>query len=340
MVADSGSQPADLHIPFGAEPLPGLVSAFLINADGVVEELDVDQPIRSSASEFLWLHFNLANALACTRLRAVPGIPSEAIQLLVAKIDHQQLDTSENCVFGVIADLTRALGGIAEQVGLLHFVMTDGFLIAGRRSALNAVDAARQALRGGQRVSSVAGLFELIVEQVAAAIDHLADRLAVDMDKIEERILDGATAVERQKLGALRRTTVRTHRQLAGLHTLFQRADERGLNDLPKPLRIEAERLSLRLEGLDHEIEALRERARVLQEEVSNQLAEETNRHLRALTIVTIMFLPPTLIAGFFGMNLKGLPFAESDFGFWSGVSAGLISSVTVYAYLRWLGIR
>ena len=40
------------------------------------------------------------------------------------------------------------------------------------------------------------------------------------------------------------------------------------------------------------------------------------NRHLRAQSFVTILFLPPTLIAGFFGMNLKGLPFAESEAGF------------------------
>lgn len=300
----------------------------------------MDQPIRSRPGTFLWLHFNLINTQACAWLRTLPGIPPEATRLLVTKNDHQQLETNEGCVYGVIADLTRVLGGTAEQVGLLYFVMTDGFLITGRRHALNAVEAARQALRGGQQVPSVAALFELIVKSVADAIDQLADRLAVDMDKIEERILDGATADERQKLGALRRTTVRMHRQLAGLRTLFLRADQCGLNGLPPALRIETERLSQRLAGLDHEIESLRERARVLQEEVSNQLAEETNRHLRALTIVTILFLPPTLIAGFFGMNLKGLPFAESDVGFWSGVSAGLIASVAVYGLLRWFGIR
>ena len=32
--------------------------------------------------------------------------------------------------------------------------------------------------------------------------------------------------------------------------------------------------------------------------------------------VVTVLFLPPTLIAGFFGMKLKGLPFAESEAGF------------------------
>lgn len=77
-----------------------------------------------------------------------------------------------------------------------------------------------------------------------------------------------------------------------------------------------------------------------MQEEVSHQVAEETNRNLRALSIVTIMFLPPTLIAGFFGMNLKGLPFSGGDAGFWGGVAAAVASSIVVYAVLRWFGIR
>jgi zinc transporter len=130
------------------------------------------------------------------------------------------------------------------------------------------------------------------------------------------------------------------HRQLSGLRTLFHRLERSGSGDLKPPLRLAAGRLSQRLDGLDHEIEALRERARVLQEEIAHRLAEESNRHLHVLTVVTILFLPPTLTAGLFGMNLHGLPFSESGNGFWAGVIAALISSAAVYAVLRWLGIR
>ncbi len=31
---------------------------------------------------------------------------------------------------------------------------------------------------------------------------------------------------------------------------------------------------------------------------------------------MTALFLPATLITGVFGMNVKGLPFLETDFGF------------------------
>ena len=121
---------------------------------------------------------------------------------------------------------------------------------------------------------------------------------------------------------------------------IFHRLEHLESEELKPPLRLAAERLSQRFDGLTHEIEALRERARVLQEEIAHQLAEENNRHLHVLTVVTILFLPPTLIAGFFGMNLLGLPFSESGAGFWAGVITALISSAAVYAVLRRFGIR
>ncbi len=34
------------------------------------------------------------------------------------------------------------------------------------------------------------------------------------------------------------------------------------------------------------------------------------------LSVITSLFLPPSVIAGIFGMNLAGLPFTESPSGF------------------------
>lgn len=320
------------------QPLPGLISAFRIHPDGTAEELDIDQPIEDRHNGWLWLHFNLADARACSLLRSFE-LPPEAIELLLAPDYHQELHADEECVYGIIADLSRALGGVSEQLGFLHFAMTDRVLISARRHALNAAEAARQALRRGHRLPTVAALLELIVEHIVEAIDKLATDIAHQLDHIEERVLDTGTKEERRKLGLFRRTTVQLHRQLSGLRTLFQRLERGSVAGLSPALRIEAGRLSQQLDGLDHEIVALRERARLLQEEVSARLAEETNRHLRVLSIATILLMPPTVIAGFFGMNLKGMPFAEGELGFWGGVVVALVAAAAAYALLRRLGI-
>lgn len=320
-------------------PPGGLVFAFRIHADGAPEELSVDQPLDGRPGGWLWLHFNLADTRACTFLKSLRELPADAIDILVAPDHHQQLHAEDNCVYGVIADLRRALEGVSDHVGLLHFAMTERFLISGRRHPLNATQVTRDMLRRGHRPASMAALLELIVEHVIDAIEHLSDDIARQLDRIEERVVEAGTSDERRRLGMFRRTTVHLHRHLAGLRTLFQRLERNTPSSLSPNLRLEAGYLSQQLDALDHEIVALRERARVLQEEVTSQLAEETNRQLRVLTTVTILFLPPTVVAGFFGMNLKGLPFADGEAGFWGGVLASVAASAAVYALLRWLGI-
>ena len=82
------------------------------------------------------------------------------------------------------------------------------------------------------------------------------------------------------------------------------------------------------------------ERARLLQEEVAAHLAEESNRQLYVLSILSALFLPPTFITGLFGMNVKGLPFADDPRGYLFVVGLSLLSAGATYGIIRTIGIR
>ena len=58
------------------------------------------------------------------------------------------------------------------------------------------------------------------------------------------------------------------------------------------------EKLVQRLDWLDTEIVELRDRSRLLQEEIMLKGSEQTNRSLHVLAIVTTVFLPASLVAG------------------------------------------
>jgi len=102
---------------------------------------------------------------------------------------------------------------------------------------------------------------------------------------------------------------------------------------------LQAGKLAQRLDGLDHDIIELRERSRLLEEEIHFKLEEESNRHLHTLSIVTTLLLPPTLITGVFGMNTKGLPLTDVETGFlWA--AALMVGSVALaYFFMRRMGI-
>ena len=315
-----------------ADFIPGLVWAFRIHADGSSEQLNVDQPIDIHGAGLLWFHFNLADIRVAQWLFASGlHLPPVAKQLMLSVDEFQQLHTADDCIYGVISDLVRSIDAPTEQIGYLRFAMTESILISGRLHALCAVEATRRILEGGVRISNAAALLEMIVDRVADTMEQISDRLDIDLDEIEEKILSDGTDDRRKELGRVRRTCVRLHRQLSGLRLVFHRLDQKDMEQLKPAVRLHAAKLAQRLDELDHQIMEMRDRSRLLQEELQLKMEELSSRSLNLLSVLTALLLPPTLIAGIFGMNTKGLPLTEDESGFI--IAMGLLLASTALAY-------
>jgi zinc transporter len=319
--------------------IPGLVWAFRIHSDGSSEPLPVDQPIAFSHDGLLWLHLNLADAQALQWLKRELDLPIQARALLLSKDNYQQLHATEDCVHGVLSDLMRDIAETTEETGYLRFVMTEQLLLSGRHHALAAVDATRRALEGGRRIESVAALLETIVENVADTMDRVSDRIAQSLDEIEEQVLSDDVVDLRQKLGRLRRSCVRLHRQLSGLRVVFLRLEQKGPAGLKPALQLRAGKLAQRLDDLDHAVVEMRERSRLLQEELHLKIEEQGNHSLRVLSVLTAILMPPTLVTGVFGMNTKGLPFADLDSAFLWASLLMVLSSCAAYFIMKRIGV-
>ncbi|HHL2727357.1 TPA: CorA family divalent cation transporter, partial [Pseudomonas aeruginosa] len=131
----------------------------------------------------------------------------------------------------------------------------------------------------------------------------------------------------------MRRVLVRLQRLLAlepgSLLRLLNRPPE-WLQDADlRELREATEEFSLVISDLT----ALGERIKLLQEEIAAKLNEQNNRILFTLTMVTVLALPINIVAGFFGMNVGGIPFADDPEGFW--IMLVLVASFTFLAG-RW----
>ena len=153
-------------------------------------------------------------------------VPSQARSLLLSKDTYQQLHTVDDCVYGVLSDCGARSARRPKIPGIFVFIMTEQLLVSGRLHALCAVDATRRALEDGQRIESVAALWRASSRMSPTPWTEFADRLARELDEIEEQVLSDGASDLRQGLGRRRRTCVRLHRQLSGL-----RVDVPGWNN-------------------------------------------------------------------------------------------------------------
>ena len=73
-----------------------------------------------------------------------------------------------------------------------------------------------------------------------------------------------------------------------------------------------SDRLIRHIEDLD----AVRERAAVTQEELLSRLSDQMNTRMYVLSVVAAIFLPLGFLTGLLGINVGGIPGAENPWAF------------------------
>ncbi|MGC4071031.1 MAG: ATP-binding cassette domain-containing protein [Nibricoccus sp.] len=129
-------------------------------------------------------------------------------------------------------------------------------------------------------------------------------------------------------------------RRGSGLHVLFRRfAETQSGRSAPEAVKAAALRLLQRIDGLHHDVQSVQDRARLLQDEIAARSASRTNRQLYVLSLLTALFLPATFITGLFGINVKGLPWVESEAGAFYVALACVFAAMLTLILLRRRGV-
>jgi zinc transporter len=79
------------------------------------------------------------------------------------------------------------------------------------------------------------------------------------------------------------------------------------------------------------ELDAIRERAALTHEQLTDLRAEQLDTRSLIISIAAMVFLPLTFITGLYGMNVKGLPYADEPWAFDAiTVGSGLLTLLIV----------
>ena len=87
------------------------------------------------------------------------------------------------------------------------------------------------------------------------------------------------------------------------------------------------------------DLDAVRERSQIIQDELSNALAEKLNSKLYLLSVITGIFLPLGFLTGLFGINIGGMPGVDEPTAFWIFVCVmGAVVALQLFLFriFRW----
>lgn len=133
---------------------------------------------------------------------------------------------------------------------------------------------------------------------------------------LEERLLAGEKLDYPAQVFRLRQKTLLLT-QYAGLMVDLLDVIGENDNELIRPDAMKLFRLiSVRLDRLERSAATLRESVMQLREAYQSQVDIEANQLMRLFTVVSTIFLPLTVITGWFGMNFRNMPELYWQFGY------------------------
>jgi zinc transporter len=299
---------------------------------GVAEPVTDEKPPGRGARDWTWTHFRLGDVRAQAALKAMTELPHAARTLFTLKEDRIAIDQDDGWTFGVLPEFERDLGGEAQREARLIFAVKGKRLLTGRLHPLRAVDDLRRRAERGAVIEGPAAALTAVIEIYADVAEDLLDKTGARLALVEDYVLTEPQDPRHSSLSGERRGLARHRRELQGLRSALIRAQGGRQGERVQLLADALPDLISLVEDVDHEAAGLQERARLLHEEIDTLINAATNRSMRALTIISTLLIPPTLIVGAFGMNLKGIVFGEDGQGF--AIVCALCAATVVGVYL------
>jgi magnesium transporter len=184
------------------------------------------------------------------------------------------------------------------------------------------------------------GLLESIVDRLAESLEKIGinlDGVSTDIFTPQLRKRAGRRDFNRilERVGSSGDVISKARESLVSLGRLLAFMQQSTVVTLPQEQRNRCRTISRDVLSLSDHASFLANKVTFLLDATLGMINIEQNNILKIFSVVTVFMLPPSLIAGIFGMNFHQMPMLQRPEGFWITAALMLGSMVVPYLYFR-----
>lgn len=173
--------------------------------------------------------------------------------------------------------------------------------------------------------------FLALILDDTAELQALEDRILA----LEQAVLENRTEGFIQRMSALRKELNQRNRYYAQLSDLALTLQENASDLMDAYSQSRLQYVLRRLSRLQSETQLIHEYAGQVSSEYQAQVDIAQNRIMKLLTIVTTIFMPLSLIVGWYGMNFANMPELSWTYGYPAVICLSLLVSAGCVFYFR-----
>lgn len=293
----------------------GLVFAIRIDEGAEPREIGWDE--LASPGGVTWIHLDRTDPGAQQWLRERAGVSTDAADALLEEDTRPRLAGFGAARLAILRGINLNPGAEANDMIAVRCLVEEHRIITLRMYRVMAIRELRQALNRGEGPRTPGGILAEIASSLVNFIEPVVADLRDKVDALEDLVEDPkAKDPDGDAISEARRDAIFLRRFIApqrdAIALLASDASPLFTDDHRLRFRELADTLTRAIEDLD----SARDRAAVMSEQAAAELAERLSQRTYTLTVIAAIFLPLGFITGLLGINVGGLPLAQSAWGF------------------------
>jgi len=226
----------------------------------------------------------------------------------------------------------------------LHAFLGERYLVTVHLSPIAALEKAWIRLTGDAKLleRGAAFAYYLVVDGMVDDNFPILDRIADELDEIEDSVLASPRREDLQRIFELKRHLVAMRKVLSPQRDVQGLLSKRGDPRIGERTAVYMRDVYDHLMRINESIEANRDLLGNALEAYLSAVGQRTNEIMKYLTVMSAIFLPLSFIVGFFGQNFEHLPFirdwVHSDHLMWGMIATCVALPAAMLAWFKQKG--
>lgn len=294
------------------------VIAFLLDKKGGAIELSYEELNNVNTNgKILWAHFDYSSPEAIEWITSKSGIDSIAIDALLTQETRPRTTILNDSLLIALRGVNLNKNSKPEDmVSIRLFISTDLIISTRKRDILSVAEIVDILKKGIGPKSSSEFLTELTY-RITARMEDVINQIEDRTDSLEENLMDSVDLKFRNEILSIRRETIILRRYLFPQKEALNKLYSDKITWINEYERIELRETNDQLMRHIEELDTIRDKVSLIQEELSNTLSDQMNKKMYILSIISAIFLPLTFLTGLLGINIGGIPGAQNDNAFY-----------------------
>ncbi len=320
----------------------GIIHALAFDGQGSGTLLTGDDNVAKAieAEQLAWVHFDANDPSSRSWLETkLDFLDNIIVQALLADETRPRILQFDQGTLLILRGVNLNENAKPEDMVSIRLWIDHSRIISVRRRKLKAVADIKERLIAGKGPKNSGEFITMLTNSLFGRMEPVFSELDERLDDSEEKVMENPDTELRQDITAIRKQAIMFRRYIAP-----QRDVIAALRTSDQPWLSVTDKRHLQ-ESLDQviryveDIDAIRERAQITKDELTNALSDKMNKNLYMLSVVAAIFLPLGFFTGLLGINVGGIPGADLSNAFliFCSILVGVvIFQIGLFKYLKW----